>query len=132
MKNLPASAQTFFTKKGTFLSSVDPRPPKVTMQVANVECRMSNVVRKRLEPCQKSLQRLSDIALWGKKKEKGKMKSSAREKNEGQSDMGENNGAPRNPLNTCAVLVALDQNVFFFARMCLKRISEKTNIAQPK
>ena len=65
---------------------------------------MSNVVEcrewseTRFEPCQKSLQRLSDIALSGKKKEKGKMKSSAREKNEGQSDMGENNGAHRNPL----------------------------------
>ena len=37
---------------------------------------MSNVEngqKKRLEPCQKSLQRLSDIALWGEKKEKGKM-----------------------------------------------------------
>ena len=35
---------------------------------------MSNMVRKRLEPCQKSLQRLSDIALWGEKKEKWKIK----------------------------------------------------------
>ena len=38
------------------------------------KCRMSNVVRKRLEPCQKSLQRLSDIALCarkGKRKMKG-------------------------------------------------------------
>ena len=38
---------------------------------------MSNVEngqKKRLEPCQKSLQRLSDIALWGEKKGKGKMK----------------------------------------------------------
>ena len=39
-----------------------------------VECRMSNVVRKRLEPCQKSLQRLSDIALCARKGKKRKMK----------------------------------------------------------
>ena len=56
-----------------------------------VECRMSRMVRKRLEPCQKSLQRLSDIALWERKRKK---------ENEGQSDMGENNGAHRNPLCT--------------------------------
>ena len=55
--------------------------------MSNVECRMSNVVRKRVEPCQKSLQRLSDIALCARK---GKKKE-----NEGQSDMGENNGAYR-------------------------------------
>ena len=47
---------------------------------------MSNVVRKRLEPCQKSLQRLSDIALCARKGKK---------ENEGQSDMGENIGANR-------------------------------------
>ena len=35
---------------------------------------MSNVVRKRLEPCQKSLQRLSDIALCARKGKKRKMK----------------------------------------------------------
>ena len=40
----------------------------------NVECRRSNVVRKRLEPCQKSLQRLSDIALCARKGKKRKMK----------------------------------------------------------
>ena len=36
-------------------------------------CRMSNVEngqKSRLEPCQKSLQRISDIAPWGEKKEK--------------------------------------------------------------
>ena len=60
--------------------------------MSNVECREWS--EKRLEPCQKSLQRLSDIALWGEKKEKGKRK------NEWQSDMGENNGAHRNPLCT--------------------------------
>ena len=42
--------------------------------MSNVECRMSNVVRKRLEPCQKSLQRLSDIALCARKGKKRKMK----------------------------------------------------------
>ena len=41
--------------------------------MSNVECRMSNVVRKRLEPCQKSLQRLSDIALCARKGKKKKM-----------------------------------------------------------
>ena len=35
---------------------------------------MSNVVRKRLEPCQKSLQRLSDVALCARKGKKRKMK----------------------------------------------------------
>ena len=44
------------------------------------------MVRKRLEPCQKSLQRLSDIALCARKGKK---------ENEGQSDMGENIGAHR-------------------------------------
>ena len=48
---------------------------------------MSNVVRKRLEPCQKSLQRLSDIALCARKEKK--------KEDEGQSDMGENIGAHR-------------------------------------
>ena len=48
-------------------------------RMSNVECRESNVEwrewsEKRLEPRQKSLQRLSDIALWGEKKEKGKRK----------------------------------------------------------
>ena len=42
--------------------------------MSNVECRMSKVVRKRLEPCQKSLQRLSDVALCARKGKKGKMK----------------------------------------------------------
>ena len=42
-------------------------------RMSNVECRMSKMVRKRLEPCQKSLQRLSDVALCARKgKEKGK------------------------------------------------------------
>ena len=54
-------------------------------EFGSVECRMSNVIGKRLEPCQQSLQRLSDIALCARK---GK-------KNEGQSDMGENIGAYR-------------------------------------
>ena len=38
--------------------------------MSNVECREWS--EKRLEPCQKSLQRLSDIALWGEKKDKMK------------------------------------------------------------
>ena len=41
-------------------------------RISNVECRMSNMVRKRLEPCQKSLQRLSDIALCARKRKEGK------------------------------------------------------------
>ena len=45
----------------------------VGCRMSNVECRMSKMVRKRLEPCQKSLQRLSDVALCARKeKEKGK------------------------------------------------------------
>ena len=52
--------------------------------MSNVECREWS--EKRLEPCQKSLQRLSDIALCARKEKK---------ENEGQSDMGENNGAYR-------------------------------------
>ena len=40
--------------------------------MSNVECREWS--EKRLEPCQRSLRRLPDIALWGEKKEKGKMK----------------------------------------------------------
>ena len=39
-------------------------------RTSNVECRMSRMVWKRLEPCQKTLQRLSDIALWGRKGDK--------------------------------------------------------------
>ena len=47
--------------------------------MSNVECRMSNVEcrvwsEKRLEPCQKSLQRLSDIALCARKGKKRKIK----------------------------------------------------------
>ena len=42
--------------------------------MSNVECQMSNVVRKRLEPCQKSLQRLSDIALCARKGKGRKIK----------------------------------------------------------
>jgi hypothetical protein len=34
---------------------------------------MTNVVRKRLGHCQKSLQRLSDIALWERKRKKEKV-----------------------------------------------------------
>ena len=47
----------------------------VARRMSNVECRMSKMVRKRLEPCQKSLQRLSDVALCARKgEEKRKMK----------------------------------------------------------
>ena len=48
----------------------------IYVTVTYVECRMSRMVRKKhFEPCQKSLPRLSDIALWGKKKEKRKWRA---------------------------------------------------------
>ena len=72
--NLKILAKNRFEKSAIFV--------KIQQNFANVakfaKCRMSNVEcrrwsEKRLEPCQKSLQRLSDVALCARKgKEKGK------------------------------------------------------------
>ena len=63
-------------------------------EMSNVECRMSRMVRKT--PWTPS--KVPSAPFWYSPvgREKGKRKR----KNEGQSDMGENNGAHRNPLCT--------------------------------